>query len=473
MIRFFSALTLATLVSFPALAQDEITIDEFLKEVRTKNQGVAGAISSSEGGQARSKEGEMLTSPIFFTEAEFSSDGKIPEIAITTYDRIERHRYSLGVKKAFSFGLEAKIYYLLGHVNYVNMTAPFPMTPPNFFDARPTFEFSQQLWGGGMGRITRANQEIAEASALGNSFKARYEARMLLNAAEESFWNLSLMRERTEVARTSLEQSRKIHKWNAERVRRNLADEVDELQAKAAMEVAELEYQTAVDMERQACRIFNKFRNVASDEVTLELPELETESLLTRRVAEAKPERDDVKAAEQAQKAAVASGVLANEKLRPTLELYGMYGANGRNFDLGTSLINPYQAGRPSFAVGLRFNVPLDASVTSASMAGILKEQMGAELTFRQKQADLMQDFQDLSRTLKELRNRLKLSRSIAEAQKTKLERERTRLTSGRTTTFQVLIFEQDYARSRAAEISAKLELVRAITKMKLYGGTI
>jgi outer membrane protein TolC len=473
MIRSLLALTLVALFSLPSQAQEEISVDEFLKEVRTKNQAVAGALLSSEGSQARSKEGEMMTTTALFAEAEFASDAKLPVIAITSYDRIEQHKYSLGLKKAFSFGLEAKLYYLVLHTNYVNMTAPFPITAPNFFDVRPTLEFSQQLWGNGLGRTTRAKQEQIEAGNLANSFKSRFEARTLLNSAEEAFWNLSLMRERTEVARLSLEQSRKIHKWNAERVRRNLADDVDELQARAAMEVAELEYQTAVDMERMACRTFNKFRNVVSDEVSLELPELQTEALLNRRVAEAKPERDDVKAAEQAQKAAIAGGLVAKEALRPSLEMYGMFGANGRDFGFGPSLINPYQAGRSTFAFGLRFNMPLDRSLASEAMAGVVKEQMAAEMSFHQKQTDVLQDFQDLSNMLKELRNRLKLTRTIAEAQKTKLDRERTRLTSGRTTTFQVLSFEQDYARSRLAEISAKLELVRALTKMKLYGGTI
>jgi outer membrane protein TolC len=471
MIRRFKVATLGLLLSLPAFAQQDISIDDYLKEVRSKNESVAGAFLSSEGSQGRSKEGQLATATTLFAEAEFSSDAKLQIISIVTYDRIEQHKYSLGIKKAFEFGLETKLYYLMYHTNYVNMGASFPIAPPNFFDIRPTFEFSQQLWANGFGRTTRAKMEQAEAADLANSYKSRYEARSLLNAAEEAFWNLALMRERTEVARLTQEQAKKIHKWNAERVRRNLADEVDELQSAAAEEVADLELQTAIDMERQASRMFNKFRNVVSDEVKMELPELESEALLSRKVMDVKPERDDVKAAEQMQKAALAAGTVSSETYKPTLEAYGLYGANGRSGDLSAGFQNSFQAGRGTFVFGLRFAMPLDRSLANQAMAGVHKEQLATEMQFRQKQNDLLQDWQNLNRSIKELKNRLKLTRSISAAQKTKLDRERQRLTSGRTTTFQILSFEQDYARSRLAEINAKLDLVRALTQLKLYGG--
>jgi outer membrane protein TolC len=119
----------------------------------------------------------------------------------------------------------------------------------------------------------------------------------------------------------------------------------------------------------------------------------------------------------------------------------------------------------------MRFDLPLVRGLASDALGGLRKEQFASELISRQKQNDLMNDWQDLTRRISELKKRLKLSRSISAAQKTKLAKERTRLTSGRTTTFQVLSFEQDYARARLAEINAKLELVRALAQLKLYGG--
>lgn len=459
--------------SFPTFA-DELSVESYLKEVRNKNEAVAGAILQSEGSQARSKEGELSTTAALFSDAEYRINGQLPLIPITSYDSINMFKYNLGVKKTFSFGLDAKLYYSVMHTNYVNQSSSFGAIPAiNFFDTTPTLELSQQLWGNGFGRTVRARQDQAEAGMLATSFANRHLAKSLLASAEEVYWALSLARERKEIAHDALEQAKKIYKWNASRVERNLADEVDALQSKAALEASELDYQLACDTERQSARAFNKMRNVDSDVVEQDLPELEADKLLSRSVPESKPQRDDVKAAEQQQRAAIAGGTVSKEGLRPTLEVYGTAAMNGRNAAFGAALQNPFEANRPTWVAGVRFNMPLDRSLASQSMAGVLKEQMAAEMSYRQKQKDLVQDWQDLTHKIKELKYRLKLSKGISATQKLKLQRERQRLTSGRTTTFQVLQFEQDFSRAKLGEIGAKTELVRALTQLKLYGGSL
>ncbi len=471
MIQSRSAVLLGFLVAGSAWSGEPLSLEGYLKDVRSKNEAVAGAFLASEGSEQRSKEAELSTATALFADAEFNSDGKLPVIALTSWDRIEMQKYTLGLKKLTTFGMEAKLYYLMLHTKYVNMTSPFGgITAPDFFDVRPTLELTQQLWAGGFGRTTRARQEQAEAADLANSFRSRHEGRVLMSGAEEAFWNLSLAREREEVTRLAMEQAKKIYSWNAERVRRSLADEVDALQAKAALELSEMEHQAAVDAQRQASRTVNKFRGIVSDEVPSEMPPLKSEQLLSQAVPDIKPDRDDVKAAEQQQRAAIAGAVIAKEGYRPNLEVYGLYGLNGRDAALGLGIGNSFQAGRPTYTVGLRFNMPLDRSLASAAMAGVAKEQMAAQMQYQQKLKDQLQDWQDLGQRVAELKNRLKLCQSISATQKTKLDRERKRLQTGRTTTFQVLSFEQDYARSRLNEINAKLELVRALTQIKLFG---
>lgn len=114
-----------------------------------------------------------------------------------------------------------------------------------------------------------------------------------------------------------------------------------------------------------------------------------------------------------------------------------------------------------------------DRGLASEAAAGYRKEQMGAEMTFRQKQTDLMNEWSDLKKRIAEFKVRLKLTQGLVAAQKAKLALERERLNTGRTTTFQVLMFEQDYAQSKLGEIGAKAALVRALTQLKVYGGSL
>lgn len=469
--KWFLILSLVNSAHLLADESNTLSPEDYLKVVRTKNEEIRGAIAASEGALKRSEEAELMTSTAVFANAEYAQDGMLPVMPFFTQDSINTQRLSLGVKKTTTFGLDAKFYYLMRHTNYVNMSAGFP--PIKFYDTRPTLELTQSLWSNGFGRSTRANQAAAEAGALASSYAQSYKVKSLLAAAEDSYWGLVLAREKVEVTHIALEQAQKTYKWSSERVKRNLADDVDGLQAKAALEVRQLEMQVALDEERSAARMFNRFRSENSDVVTVQLAKLSSEELIDRKIHDTKPQRDDVKAAEQQQKAAIAAASASIEKTNPTLDVSAMYGLNGRNPNAASALGDPFGANRPSFSVGLNFAMPLDRGLASEAAAGYRKEQMGAEMTFRQKQTDLMNEWSDLKKRIAEFKVRLKLTQGLVAAQKAKLALERERLNTGRTTTFQVLMFEQDYAQSKLGEIGAKAALVRALTQLKVYGGSL
>ncbi len=468
-------ITLALLTLATQASADALTPEQYLQEVQTRNEDYKGQIQNSEGSARRAGEGELATATLLYANAEYNSDSRLPVLPLFTYDAINMHNYSLGVKKLTSFGLDIKAYYLLMHTKYMNgLLGGVTPVSVDFWDARPTVELSQSLWANGFGRATRANEERARAGATAQSLMARHASRAFLVQAEDTYWRLSLARERLEISHVAVEQAEKIHKWNQERVERNLGDEVDALQARAALEMRELELQAAKNEEASAARLFNRMRNIASDQVPQVLIEPRSEDLLDRKIpASVKPMRDDVLAAEQNQRAAIAGSVSAVEKLRPELTAYANYGLNGRDPALGASLGNPFSASRPTYAVGLKFAMPLDRALVSETAAGYRQEQIAAEMIYRQKLNDQKQEWQDLIHRVRESKTKLKLSRTLVESQRLKLKRERERLKSGRTTTFQVLMFETDYAKAQAAEIMAKGELVRTLNQLKLYGGNL
>ena len=57
----------------------------------------------------------------------------------------------------------------------------------------------------------------------------------------------------------------------------------------------------------------------------------------------------------------------------------------------------------------------------------------------------------------------------IENAQKTKLEVERTRLRQGRTTTYQVLLFEQDYSAAALNRVKSAANILALQTQIRLY----
>lgn len=469
--RVFLILVMGTF-GFAAWA-GELSPEAFLGQVRNQNEEVKGAIDSSEGSLKRSEAASLALSWSLFLNGAYKSDARLYPVPLMSYTSIETQNYSLGFRKLTSFGMEAKVGYSLMHTDYRNLVVGGTPSPLAFFDTTPFIELKQSLWSNGFGRATQADQESAQAMMLESRFRSRQQARSLLIRAEEAYWQLALIRERIEVSKRALEQAEKIYKWAKQRSERNLADDVDALQAEAALELRRLEVQTALDDERAASRALNKMRNIDSDVVEDTLVEVKSDTLLGFKAPDIKPERDDVKMAEFQQKAAMARAASAAEQYRPTLDVYGNYALNGRANNASQALGNPFQAGRPTWEVGLRFNMPLDRGIASEAIAGANLEQQAAEMILRQKQRDQQQDWLDLQRRIADLQKRLQLSQTLVNVQKTKLQKERERLNAGRTTTFQVLSFEQDFAQSRIAEIGAKNALIQAITQVKQYGGVL
>ena len=168
-------------------AADVYQADEFMKDVRANNLEVKSAMQAAEGAKKRAEESDLLTSPMFFTQAQAGADSKLPILAFFNYDRLETQGISLGVSQLTTYGQQIKVAYNAIHYKYVNLLFASPSPPPmDFFDTTPSIEISQALWGNGFGRGTRANVALIESQAKAVSYVNSYKARAALAAAEEA-----------------------------------------------------------------------------------------------------------------------------------------------------------------------------------------------------------------------------------------------------------------------------------------------
>ena len=79
------------------------------------------------------------------------------------------------------------------------------------------------------------------------------------------------------------------------------------------------------------------------------------------------------------------------------------------------------------------------------------------------------QDWIDITSLFRDAQTSLKLAVSMEKAQKAKLDNERIRLRQGRTTTYQILLFEQDYLVSEVARIRAANQIINLKSQIQLY----
>jgi outer membrane protein TolC len=462
------------------VAAGTLTLERFLEQARKGNTGTQGALETSEATELRAHEADLLTSPTAFFNYQYSHDGKPQTVPLFTYTFANTQTASLGVSKATEFGLTARLSTNMVALDYdgaslspllsSGLPAGFQITNFGTVNTATMLELNQSLWSGGFGRAIRAQKEAVEAAALATSYGNRFAARTGQADAEGAYWRLATAREAVELTHDNMERARKNYDWSARRAKLQLSDRSDALQSQAQLELRKLDYQHAVDEERSASLAFNAARGVDSDQVAEKLSPISVDRLLAMQAPKRARFRDDVKAAQQSQLAAQAASRSALERDTPTLDVFGTLAANGQDLSLKQAYRQSFSLDHPTAAIGVRFSAPLDIGTALDSRAAYRREEAAADLTYQRKVFEQESQWRDLSSRLIESQRRLKLTRTVEQVQLSKLDHERERYRTGRTTAFQVLTFETDYALSELTRLQAQSDVIAILTQMKLFG---
>lgn len=458
------------LAAFSAKAADsaELSADGYLNQVLTKNTAVQGATERAQGAKDRAQQESLALAPQLIGQVA-TMDDKRPQLNPSFSGvRTRGQQFMVGIVKPFSFGLTTKLTYTQSHQNITGATL-LPLT--SYYQTGPQLEFTQSLFKNGFGREIRAAQDLAEAQALSSHYSENYSRQAQLVQAEQVYWALVFARETVELQRSVFERAQKIYEWSQRRVKMNLADRSDLLQSQAAMEMNRLDLQSALDFERSAALQFNSLRSIDSDSVNEKLAKVDSMAILSEEIPKRADMRDDVKAAREMTRVAEASGQINKEKYLPTVDVFGNVGTGSLKRDATDARTESTDWNHRYFTLGVKVAIPLDFAEVSRSRDGNAREMAGAELNFERKVYEQETEWRDLVIKLTEARKRLELSENLSRIQKEKLTHEQDRLSKGRSTTYQVLVFEQHFAQTEIARIQAQREIITLIQKMKLYRG--
>jgi outer membrane protein TolC len=460
-------ISLAALLSGSAFAADPaaatLRLDDYLDQVRTQNPAYRAANQSSQGALLRQNEADIPLAFTLFGSAQALEDESKSPLFPGLQDHTQR-TLQAGIRKTTTFGLSGDVSYTYGFEHYIPLA-------PGLYYGRATIELTQSLLQNGFGAAISADRERIEAQNLAQHFQDSFTSKAALAEAEAAYWRLALAREAVDVSKDAVERAQKIYDWNARRARLQLAEQSDLLQSKANLEQTKLQLQTARDTERTSSQSFNVARYNTTDDVPEKLEPLENERIDSLQPPERKGMRDDVKAAEQAAKASAAGARAQASRDLPQLDVYGSYSTNSRLLpEASEASYESVRLNNPTKSVGVRFSVPLDFGTVSDARKGLKLQETAADLNYQKTVFDVEKQWSDLSQRFLEAKQRLLLARSIEDAQQKKLENERGRLNRGRTTTYQVLLFEQDYRQSQLTRIQAQADVLQILAQMKLFG---
>ncbi|MBI4925389.1 MAG: TolC family protein [Bdellovibrio sp.] len=463
-----SVINLLTLVAwFASITQaknstaTQQSLAQYLKQVRENHQGYLASEAIKTGTTFRMYETNLPLAPTFFSTIQLASDAKASPFL--SYAKLITNTYSVGLSQTTRFGLQAKFSYNLYYTDYVGLK-------PSYYEGKPILELNQSFLRNSFGAETRALEETQKAVVQATHFGESFKMKLLLADAESTYWKLFYSQRNIIIQKDALIRAQKIYDWCEKRARLRLADQADLLQAKAALETRKLQLEMAINEERSNTLSFNQMRGGDQTDIITELQDTDLNTLINLIPAKSSEPRDDIKAASVLEQAAYFNAELMRERDKPVLEAFATLSLNGRNYTTGEALRDSFKIDQPTAAVGLRFSVPLDFGTIQNSRTGWLNEQKAAELIYQRKQFDLAQEWSDLTSKFEESKKRLILSQAIENAQRQKLFYEKDRLTRGRSTTYQVLLFEQDYAQSQITRLQIQTEILQINAKMKLFG---
>ena len=445
------------------------TVDQFLDQVKTQNLSYQSSELQMKGSNLQKREADLFFKPQFFFNAQKGYDSKLVNPPFLIFDQVRTERYNAGISQEFSFGTEARLSYDLQKNEYKGINfAPGVANP--YWDAIPTLELTVPLWGNAFGRASQARKELTLQQRTYENKNAEARAKQTIVEAEIAYWKLSAAQESVRVQKKALESANNIYNYVTNKRSKNLGEEADVLQAKALTESYKLQLEQAAIEERAARRKFNIFLNVDANEHVVDLTSLDYRGLLTEPVPTVRPgDRPDVKASQAQVAVARANGQLAAEQNKPTLNLFGGYSLFGRNGHQSTALSRAGTNDRESAYFGVKFQMPLNVMAQADAREGARQSQTAAELNHKYLAYSQEQEWTDITALFKDAQTTLKLADLMEKAQKAKLDNERVRLRQGRTTTYQVLLFEQEYLSSEIARIRAANQIISLKSQIQLY----
>lgn len=466
---FCASSLLSLLLTMPTMSPAaQLTLENFLKQVEEKNQALTASKLISESAEARADEGKLIFRPSIFAQAQSAIDKKPTTNVNAQGDRTDYNFLTMGLIQQFNTGLQGKLGYNFSHTKIYNASPAF-LPQSDFHDGVASLELTQSLWRNFWGKETRSQQEIITAQATANKYGEKFKVKATIAQAESLYWALSQMKKVVKVQKESLERAQKIKNWTQKRLNTGLGESSDFLQSDANFKAREYELKNALQEEKNLQRAINSIRGINSDELTEELEVVDSNKIKSLVLPSKEELRDDTKAALEVQKITKASTTLSIEKNKPIFEVYGTYALNGRNANKNQAMTNSFKSDHDTKAIGVRFISPLDFGTLSDNISGYKKEEIAAEMNYQRKLFEQDQQWNDLATKFEDAKIKLSLVEKIEDAQRVKANNERDRLSRGRTVTFQVLNFEQEYAQSELAKIQSETNILNIYSQLKTF----
>lgn len=445
-----------------------LTLSEYFSQVKQKSPDYRALEQSVRSLEMRQNESRLDVSPELFANYSYIDD-QTPVTNSFFPNRSINEGYLVGLRGQSTIGLSGELAIGNRHTRLFGVA-------PGFFDlldshnTQASLTLKQQLWRNSFGQATRAGISIKNLGLEIELKQAQFQMKNLLVQAENLYWTVSSYQKIIELQKGNVEVAEKTYQLMARKLRQNLVDDVEALQAQAALEARRLELQQSTDVLNSALRQFNKLRAAPPTEMAqLEpIPQSEWSKTLNGYKG-ITAHREDFQTVQLRGQLIEAQGRMATSNLKPELALYGRALSNGREATFEDSVDELQRNNHPVYEVGFSFSVPLNLGLLSDAQAGYRAQTLSGQSQTQAAQDLESRSWFDIIEKTKESLATFERAQSLERLQTQLIARERKRLNSGRSTTFQVLQAEQNLAQYQIQRVRAELQVMQNMIELRSY----
>ena len=464
-------------VSVSVFCGETLKPDAYLEAVKKNSPAYLAAEEGEKAAELLLNEKTITAGAWGFAEGQYGNDKSPSSMSALYGDSRSQATLNLGLFGRTDIGLSGKVYYgishtTLGGIQPITILPGFPplsfITDTDYYSAKAAVELKLDLMRNSSGAEVRAMSTALEKKNLASFFEKQFAKKQLLAEAEKAYWKLSLAREAVKINEELLRRSGKLYAWMKEKIGLNLMDKDDILLADSDLKYRELELVNAKDEEKSAARTLNALKGINSETLAEEVLSPE-ESALSTTIPSVRIQRYDIIALALNIEAGKASAEMKAEGVKPELSLSGAASLNSQSAGLNDTLSASFNTDHMVYGLNINLSVPLDLGERGKLIDGYLSEAKAGEKYLSQKTLEAEVEFKELVRKQEEVLKRLKLLGELESLQKRKADSEQDKLKKGNTVTYQVLMYEQDWAKSRLGVVQAKQGLVEILARLRLY----
>jgi outer membrane protein TolC len=451
------------------LGAETLPLTEYLSQVKKENPGILSLQANNAALDVATAEVETAFSPYAMGGASYLDARTNPYPGFNP-NHVLDFAWNAGLSKTWGTGtmtslnLQSDSNRLLGLPGA--LAAFFP--PDFYFTDGLSLTVSQPLWKNVWAKGTRATMDKVGNGAGAQQALGKFQVQQTLFQAEQAYWSLALARAAVQVQTESLERNRKILEWNESRAQSGLGDRSDVLQSQAAVKQIQIGLRQAQDDAGSAELAFNDLRNQPGAGIEDDLEAVEAPDDIEAKSAD----RADLVAAQKLSKSQDAAVSEIIDRYSPDISVFTTLTLNGGGTNASDAFSQSTGSSTyPSTLVGVKANVNLDLPLLAKVRRGAALAADSGSQGLKQKKLDLDRDWTNLKRSWEGVKERLALADSLLALQKEKAEHEKNRLSNGRSTVFQVLRFDDDYAQARLLRMRVAMEARLVAAQAKLYNG--